>query len=493
MATYWIGNVMQLRFAPKSSSTRPDKTANQYGRTPDQKPVAKVLQLTTAKRHAIRRAARNVPSPFLPVAAIGDPFGVPVLRSRLCDYLATQAGGKAGPAQWLGTIRNLSKKGLRNEELQRSGLIDHLEATDADDPPLTGKELAQAVSFSDLRLSVIANITEARTQLRFEVVPDRPLTKIKGEAKPQAGQQRHLRLFDRVLGYRIEQVEHAALWGKDLHWQAVTFEGRVLRHRVTRRAIFGSSAEAAIRAQEHAREVLPKLLASERWVDWSWTGGEAYREWLITLPYFPATYFSSHFGVRNVLAHVRCDLREGGDGERVLMLHEVQSDWMQEVRRMIQDSGKDDDLEDMSPFLHEWPALTLKLMLLHAAHVGVDALGWTRGAHQAYRYRGRGKEGLKELYDRTLPREANRMLKPFGLGCDTVQVFVPDTFKIRRIETGYEVRTAQDKLVGVALSFQEARGLLPDGAHERLFDVHGVRLTESSRAAILKKGFAAWG
>ena len=194
-----------------------------------------------------------------------------------------------------------------------------------------------------------------------------------------------------------------------------------------------------------------------------------------------------------VLAHVRCDLREGGDGERVLMLHEVQSDWMQDVRRMIRDIGKDDVLEDMSPFLHEWPALTLKLMLLHAAHVGVDALGWTRGAHQAYRYRGRGKEGLKELYDRTLPREANRILKPFGLVCDTVEVFVPDNFKIRRIETGYEVRTAQGKLVGVATSFQGARALLPDGAHERLFDVHGVRLTEATRAAILEKGFAAWG
>jgi len=66
----------------------------------------------------------------------------------------------------------------------------------------------------------------------------------------------------------------------------------------------------------------------------------------------------------------------------------------------------------------------------HAAHLGVDALGWTRGAHQAHRYRGRGREGQKELYDRTLRGEANRILKPFGLACDTVEVFVPDNFKI---------------------------------------------------------------
>ena len=446
-----------------------------------------------AKQHSIRRAARNVPSRFLPVAAIGDPFGVRSLGSRLCEYLATQARAKARAAQWLGTIRNLAKKGLRNEELQRSGLIDFLEAKDADEALLTGEDLALAIDFSALRLSVIANITEARTQLRFEVVPDRPLAKIKGEAKPQAGQQRQLRLFDRVLGYRIEEVEHAALWGKDRHWQAVTFDGKVLRNRVTRRAIFESSAEAVSRAQEHAREVLPKLLASERWVDWSWTGGEEYREWLITIPYFPVTYVSSHFGVRNVLAHVRCDYREGENGEKVLMLHEVQSDWMQDARRMIQAFGKDVYFDDQSPFLHEWPALTLKLMLLHAAHLGVDALGWTRGAHQAQRYRGLGAQGLKELYDRTLPREASRILKPFGVVCEAVEVFVPDNFMIRRLERGYEVRTAEGSSLGIAASFNDARALLPDGAHERLHAVHGVRLSKAARAEILGKGFSAWG
>ena len=460
-----------------------------------QKPIREFVAdvEAAAKQHALRRAARNVPTPFLPVAAKSDPFGVPLLRSRLCEYLATQARVKAGAAQWLGTIRNLTQKGLRSEELQRSGLIDFLEAAGADASPLTGEDLAQAVDFSALRLSVIANITEARTQLRFEVVSDRPLGKIKGEAKPQAGQQRQLRLFDPVLGYRIEEVEHAALWGKDRHWQAVTFDGKVLKNRVTRRAIFESSAEAVSRAQEHAREVMPKLLASERWVDWSWTGGEEYREWLITLPLFPGTYFSSHFGVRNVLAHVRCDLREGAGGERVLMLHEVQSDWMQELRPIIRDLEKDVDLENLSPFLHEWPALTIKLMLLHAADLGVDALGWTSGAHQAHRYGGLGREGLKELYDRTLPREAKRMLKPFGMACETVEVYVPDNFKIRRIEGGYEVRTAHGRLLGSAASFSEARDLLPDGAHERLYAVHGVRLSKAARAAILEKGFSAWG
>lgn len=239
--------------------------------------------------------------------------------------------------------------------------------------------------------------------------------------------------------------------------------------------------------------VMPKLMAAQRWVGWSWTGGESYREWLITLPFYPASYFSSHFDVRNVLSHVRCDVREGPTGEKILMLHEVQSDWMQNARRDSQDCGNGGGVDDEAPFINEWPALTLKLMLLHAAHLGVDALAWTRGAHQVSRYRGLGKEGLKELYDRTLPREAKRMLKPFGVISEALEVYVPNNFKIRRLEIGFEVRGAEDDILGIAASFEEARALLPDGAHEQLYVVHGVRLSPATRGAILEKGFTAWG
>ncbi len=53
--------------------------------------------------------------------------------------------------------------------------------------------------------------------------------------------------------------------------------------------------------------------------------------------------------------------------------------------------------------------------------------------------------------------------------------------------------SAARAVLGVAASFQEARDLLPDGAHERLYAVHGVRLSQAARAAILQQGFPAWG
>ena len=69
--------------------------------------------------------------------------------------------------------------------------------------------------------------------------------------------------------------------------------------------------------------------------------------------------------------------------------------------------------------------LAIKLMLLHAAERGLDAMTWTRGAHQVFRYKGLGRDGLIELYDRTIPREVNRLLKHLGATYENLGVFVP--------------------------------------------------------------------
>lgn len=234
-------------------------------------------------------------------------------------------------------------------------------------------------------------------------------------------------------------------------------------------------------------------MALGRFSGYAWTGGETYREWLITLPYYPASYLSGHFKIRNVLAHVRCDVREGANGERVLTVQEVQSDWAQEARRAIACGDMEPGDDDCPPFLKEWPALAMKLVLLHAAHHGLDAVAWTRGAHQVFRYGGRGAGGLKELYDRTLPREVNRMMKAFGGVSEMLGVFVPTNFRIKQTENGYEVYSPERELLGTAPTLEDAREFVPNEGHELLYDVHGVRLPAAIRKAILEQGFPAWG
>ena len=441
---------------------------------------------------SIRQALRNQHHQFLPSAQVDDVFGVPLLFSTLQRRLQSMGKSKAGAEQWQKTIENFQKNGLRAEEFACSNLMPELMALDDDGEQVAAVELANLCYFKDLRLSVIPVVNDAQRQLRFANPPARKLTRIKNLPKALAGLPRAVTRFDPVLGYRIEQVEHQTLWGPEHSWQAVTYGGKVIRN-VAKQSGFQTVEEAAALAASHAKQNFPKRVALGRFSSYAWTGGEAYREWLITLPYYPTSYLSGHFKVRNVLAHVRCDVREGSDGERVLMLQEIQSDWAQRARRAISTGDMEADDEVRPPFMKEWPTLAMKLVLLHAAHQGLDAVAWTRGAHQVFRYKGLGAIGLKELYDHTLPREVNRIMKPFGGACETLGVFVPTNFSIKQSENGYEVYTPENELLGTAPTLEDARQFVPDRGHELLVEVHGVRLSAEMRRAVLTTGFPAWG
>ncbi|MGB3450514.1 MAG: hypothetical protein WBA58_08480 [Giesbergeria sp.] len=439
-----------------------------------------------------RQAVRNQHHHFFPSANVEDVFGVPLLHSSMQRLLRSLGKSKAGAAQWRKTIENFHKKGLRVEEFDRSNLTHELAALGDDGGQISAWELASLCDFSALRLSVIPVISNAQRQLRFSTAPERVLKRTNKVPKAQTGQTRTVTGFDPVLGYRIEQVEHQTLWGPESHWQAVTHDGQVIRNGMEQ-SLFPARETAAELAASHARLNFPKRVALGHFGSYAWTGGEAYREWLITLPYYPASFLSGHFEIRNVLVHVRCDVRDGAAGERVLLLHEVQSDWAQSARRAIACGEMDPDDDGCPPFLKEWPALAMKLVLLHAAHQGLDAVAWTRGAHQVFRYKGLGARGLHELYDRTLPREVNRILKPFGCVCETLGVFVPTNFSIKQTENGYEVVSPEGELLGAAPTLEAARQFVPDQGHELLYEVHGVRLFDAVCKALLEQGLSAWG
>ena len=443
-------------------------------------------------RCAIRQALRNQHHQFLPSAKTDDVFGIPLLYSNLQRRLQSMGKSKAGADQWLKTIENFQKKGLRAEELECCGLVPDLALTTDDDEQFSALEMANQCDFKDLRLSVIPVVNDAQWQLRFTSTPNRQLGKTRNLPKAVVALPRTVTNFDPVLGYRLERVEHQSLWGKEECWQAVTHEGKVIKNELGQSG-FQSARAAANLAASHARQRFPKRVALGRYSHLAWTGGDSYREWLITLPYYPGSYLSGHFKIRNVLAHVRCDGREGADGEQVLMLHEIQSDWAQRARRAISTGQMRAQDEVPPPFMKEWPALVMKLVLLHAAHHGLDAVAWTRGAHQAFRYKGLGAAGLNELYDRTLPREIDRIMKPFGATCELLGVYVPTNFRISQSENGYEVYSSEGALLGTAPTLDNARRYVPDEGHELLYEVHGVRLTAAVRKAIVDSGFPAWG
>ena len=61
------------------------------------------------------------------------------------------------------------------------------------------------------------------------------------------------------------------------------------------------------------------------------------------------------------------------------------------------------------------------------------------------------------------------------------------------LNTFATIRTDQNKILGIAATIEDARQFVPDGAHEYLYEVHGVILSKDIRNRVLETGFPAWG
>ena len=210
------------------------------------------------------------------------------------------------------------------------------------------------------------------------------------------------------------------------------------------------------RRLEQAREIIHEQnnahnLDAAQFEKYTLPGGHNYREMLLHLPIdrmHPENNFkSSHFGVQNILAHMRLKDRRGPNGEKLLHLEELQSDWHQQGREkgyheagglqeelkkhnefdkyskelaqkyglnpnqnlamyatmkgmepsevaryeqlqnaLIEAAAINKDKVPDAPFKKNWEEMALKRLIHHAAEKGYHGIVVTPGAEQADRY-----------------------------------------------------------------------------------------------------------
>ena len=139
-----------------------------------------------------------------------------------------------------------------------------------------------------------------------------------------------------------------------------------------------------------ARLRLQPIKRSENEQDYSQytlPGGENYREWAIIYnPPSGGEYFTNHFENMNVLAHARTKDRTGPNGERMLFIEELQSDWHLQGRKQGYDHKANRLAVPDAPFKNTWHEYALKEMLHLASKEGYESIGWTTGEQQNERY-----------------------------------------------------------------------------------------------------------
>lgn len=370
-----------------------------------------------AQVSTIELARRRVLVEIEPPKELSHPYPAR-LYSLLRKRLAALPQQRAATVQWRRTLLNLTRNGIRREELEWSGVLAFLSRQPKGEL-IDKATLLSAIDFSPIELKLSNELECNRNcQLPFREV-----------AKRLAGYQLQLagyRVADEDLGVIRHCVRHpnyrvGVLWPgghppRDLdrqQWFVLGPYAQPIAHPELKTQVFFATHDEALQvANQHAlrnHHLRCELTQRERYEYMTLAGGEEYREWLVTLPNYSHSLFNGHFYERNILLHIRTKIRRSAAGQRLLFIEEIQSDWHQ-----VSERSRRLEQIPVAPFRREWVALALKLMLLHVVERGLDGIAWADGQVHEMRY-DRPLAPLRRIYDEEIPNIAERLGKPWHL------------------------------------------------------------------------------
>lgn len=376
-------------------------------------------------------------------------LGVPPLHSSLPGLIRLTGLMRASVDQWSSTLRSLTSRGLKPEELEMSGVLARLRSKPGADM-LTRGQVLQMIDLSHVvpRFaceSCFGFVTRSGWTEECRRVPEKEYRRrrLLGEGLDA----RHLiRFRHRSLGWSVVHTRYSDLVTERTFWWSVLDEnGRFIEQPVPG---FQSADDAMAFAEIRMHKTFAlwgKDQAMAKWERFSFPGGENYREILLQLDDWPYTYHPRHYRTRNVLVHIRTSVRHTRGDRRVLFLDEIQSDWHADLHAeaRCESRGRQRASTPGAPFRKEWPLLSMKLMIWWAQRLGVDGLAWSSADLQFARW---GKCGPPEmLYRKALPEAARLLATTLSLTLGQTTLSVRDNR--RRVEFGshgWEVRSRDD-------------------------------------------------
>ncbi len=423
------------------------------------------------------------------------------LYSALQRRLEELSMHRASPSQWRRTLMNMQRSGIRDEELEWSGVLAFIDnASLRDQAFITRQELLASIDFSSIRLSLTNELaTNKDCDLDFiEVKQSKSLDRfgaVNSIARPD--EMSVLRYVDTLHYYKVGYLkQRQAGWRGRQLWFALDTIGNLIP--ASDDEIYYGSREAAFQAaSEHALQHVGVPVAytpCSRYEHKTLCGGEDYREWLLTLPDYPISYFNKHYYERNLLFHFRTKQRRDMQGRRLLFVEEIQSDWHQ--------SGAVNGYQNRwpgqlppAPFTREWVSLAMKLILLHAAKKGCDGIAWTRGRVQESHYLQK-MSSIRRLYDVEIPKSLKRLTQ--GMADADLQ-----NTRIHTKEPRLNVLRKQDKWLIIDTqgnfstrprnSQQEAMQIVARHCRHIELEVPMLVMNEAVRRQILDQGFPLFG
>jgi len=137
----------------------------------------------------------------------------------------------------------------------------------------------------------------------------------------------------------------------------------------------------------------------------------------LTLPSLESSYFTNHFRARNVFAHIRVSRFTDRAGRAVMLLDEVQSDWMRDLRlqrlqrplckrwtHVGQRRSQQPERVPECPVERDWLAIALEAFVEFACQQGAELVAWTPGKIQHELNPGLPLVAAERLYDQRVAK-----------------------------------------------------------------------------------------
>jgi len=231
--------------------------------------------------------------------------------------------------------------------------------------------------------------------------------------------------------------------------------------------------------------------------------GSNYREILIKLPRdesSPQSYVAKHYGKEglNTLAHARVQDMRGPNGEKIMLIDEIQSDWHQAGRKRGYKSENDEifSAQDIvegpdelpvpdAPFKNTWHELTMKRLVDDAARKGYDKVVFSPASLQKIRYQESGAEKFFDLlYDQKLPKFVS---KEYGVEVGQYPVKTKDLSVVGANRGGFTiVERGSAKGIGEVYETREAAQAAADEMSR--IPYHSFDITPEIRESITTQG-----
>ncbi len=441
------------------------------------------------------------------------------LWSLLQRHLTASGQTKGTPQQWIGTIRNLQSKGVSPVEIEWSNIIPVLEEHHA--PMLSLQELLALLAHKPpCELVLQRHITDEYVpRVRYEKQP-RPTNIQPNWFRKGRREARLLHYRDRTFGLCIwlHTEYQPGLFGRHSYWSLSVPRGRKKLTPEPASRDFASAQEAMAYGRALVRRMAQRLGTAgfvgqtksvNKFTSYVLPRGEHYTEWLITAPNLVTEYWGPHFALPNIVAHVRSTERWTPNGNHLLVLEEIQSDWNQELREAIQEAkrrnlvqgedveliGWDDDMEPppFNPYRNHWLESALRAMLLLAARQQISGIAWLPGKLHAERFPSANADGLATFYDRIVPAAVEKLAKSWNTKLDIAQFStLSRNFKVRKLtKTGKwcVLNSASGQIVSEEFVHQYQAEIFRRSKESTVLEsVTALFLSDEMRANIRKNG-----